>query len=298
MAEGWRDGAGAFWIRARDFLTAPILTIGESAFSLTHVLKFILFAILLLWVSIQLRRALNRRIFPRLQVESGAADTLSNIVGWVVLVFGLLVGLQTAGVKLSALNVVFGAIGIGIGFGLQTVAANFVAGVIILIERPIQVGDRIEVGSLHGRVTRIKLRATEVLTNDNIAVIVPNSEFISQRVINWSRGGNRIRVRIPVHVAYGSDPDVVRRALFEAADGLEVVLKDPAPEVRLTGFGESALQFELLGWTREMLQRRGAFISRVNFAVLDALRRHDIRVPLPQREILVHWPEGGKPEVR
>jgi small-conductance mechanosensitive channel len=140
------------------------------------------------------------------------------------------------------------------------------------------------------------MRATEVLTNDNIAVIVPNSEFISQRVINWSRGGNRIRVRIPVSVAYGSDPDDVRRALLEAAEGVEAVLNDPAPDVRLTRFGDSALEFELLAWTREMLQRRGAFISRVNFAVLQSLKRHAIQIPLPQREVTVHWPDGGTPE--
>lgn len=288
MPDG-RRGA-AFWTRIHDALNAPLIAIGGASYSAAHLLKFVLFVALLLALGLWLRSVLRRRVFPRFQVEVGVAETLSGVVGWTVVALGLLIGLQTAGVKLSTLNVIFGALGIGVGFGLQTVVANLVAGVIILIERPIRVGDRIEVGTLHGQVTRIKFRATEVVTNDNIAVIVPNSEFISQRVINWSRGGNRIRVRIPVHVAYGSDPDAVRRALLEAAHGLDVVLRDPAPDVRLTGFGDSSLDFELLGWTSELLQRRGAFISRVNFAILDSLRRNGIQIPLPQREIRVHGP--------
>lgn len=276
-------------------LTTPIVSVGETSFSAAHILKFVVFVALLFWAAVGVRRALQRRVFPRFQVEGPVGDTLSGIVGWAVVALGLLIGLQTAGVKLSALNVVFGAIGIGIGFGLQSVASNFVAGVIILIERPIRIGDRIEVGTLHGRVSRVTIRATEVITNDNLSVIVPNSEFISQRVINWSRSGNRIRIRIPVPVAYGSDPEEVRRALLEAANGLDVVLKDPPPDVRLSRFGESSLDFELLGWTSEMLQRRGAFVSRVNFAILDSLARRGIRVPLPQREVTLHWDAGRAP---
>jgi len=287
------ESSGSFWSRAYEWLTAPMLTVGTSIVSPASLIKFSLFLVVLVWASIRLRRALRDRFFPRFQVDVSVAETLGNMTGYAVFFLGLLVGLQTMGVKLSALHVVFGAVGIGVGFGLQTIASNFVSGVIILIEKPIQIGDRIQLGELHGRVQRIKIRATEIVTNDNIAVIIPNSDFISQRVFNWSRGGNRIRVKIPVHVAYDSDPDRVRQALLEAADGLDVVLKDPAPEVRLTRFGDSSLDFELLGWTSEMLHRRGAFISCVNFAILESLKKHGLEVPYPHRTVTVEWSSPG-----
>jgi len=279
----------SLWSRAYEWLTMPMFTVGTSILSPASLIKFALFLVALVWVSIRLRRALRDRFLPRLQVDASAAETLGNMTGYTIIVLGLLVGLQTLGVKLSALHVVFGALGIGVGFGLQTIASNFVSGVIILMEKPIQIGDRVQLGELHGRVEKIKIRATEIVTNDNIAVIVPNSEFISQRVVNWSRGGNRIRVRVPVHVAYGSDPERVRQALLEATNRVDEVLKNPAPEVRLTRFGESSLDFELLGWTSEMLHRRGAFISRVNFAVLESLEKHGLEVPYPHRNVTLEW---------
>jgi len=283
------EASGSLAGRLYSWLTAPLLSVGDSSLSAASLLKFVVFVVVLVWASIRIRRALRNRWLPRLQVDPSVAETLGTMTGYAVLVLGLLVGLQTLGVKLSALHVVFGALGIGLGFGLQTIASNFVSGLIILGEKPIQIGDRIQLGELHGRVARIKIRATEIVTNDNISVIIPNSEFISQRVVNWSRGGNRIRVRIPVRVAYGSDPKRVREALLEAANGLDALLKDPAPDVRLTGFGESSLDFELLAWTSEMLQRRGAFISMVNLAVLDALNRHGLEIPYPQRTVTMNW---------
>lgn len=284
--EEWTSETIVPWLRAANaWLTAPLFTIGDAAFSVASLLKFLLFVVLVVWLSRWFRRWLTRRMFPRLHVEVGTAEALANMVGYLMIALGLLVGLQATGIELSALTVLFGALGVGVGFGLQTIASNFVSGIIILMERPIQVGDRIQLGELHGRVSRVKIRATEILTNDNIAVIVPNSEFISQRVINWSRGGNQIRIRVPVHVAYGSDLDQVREALLEAAGSLDVVLKDPKPEVRMTGFGDSALEFELLGWTRELLHRRGAYISRLNFAIHETLKGHGIEIPFPRRDV-------------
>ncbi|MGE0394326.1 MAG: mechanosensitive ion channel family protein [Vicinamibacterales bacterium] len=165
--------------------------------------------------------------------------------------------------------------------------SNFVSGLIILLERPIEVGDRIQIGELHGRISRISMRATEVLTNDTIAVIVPNKDFITQQVINWSRGGNRIRVHVPVGVAYESDPEAVRAALLEAARSVPHVLLDPPPSVRWVAYGDSALQFELLAWTQEMLHRRGEMVSQLNFAIHGAFRRHGIAIPFPQRDLHV-----------
>jgi len=294
MGRQWTREAVWEWLRtAYGWLIEPFATIGKTPISATTVLKFLVFLVLVFWSARTIRRVLSRRVLPRFGVEAGAAYALGNLTSYAVLTIGLLIGIQTAGIDLSTLTVLAGALGVGIGFGLQTMASNFVSGLILLLERPIQVGDRIQVGELHGRVIRIRARATEILTNDNISVIVPNHEFTSQRVINWSHGDAKIRIRVPVGVAYGSDVGRVRTALLEAADNVPAVLKEPEPRVRLTGFGDSSIDFEILVWTRELLQRRGECISRVNFAIHDSLRRHGIQIPFPQRDL--HLKSGPLP---
>ncbi len=276
-----REWASTFYF----WVTQPLFSFGDASISVGTLLKLgFLFAMVAL-VAGTVRRLLARRIFPRLRIERGLAYALSNIAFYIFVVLGTFISLEATGVDLSAITVLFGALGVGIGFGLQTIVSNFVSGLILLLERPIQVGDHIEMGSLHGTVTRIQMRATEVLTNDNIAVIVPNNELTGQQVINWSRGGDTIRIRIPVGVSYGSDVKKVSAALMEAAAAVPEMLKHPAPHVRLTGFGDSSIDFELLGWTRELLQRRGLFISRVNYAIHEALRQNGIEIPFPQRDL-------------
>ena len=281
-------------------LTYPLFTVGDASFSASSLLKLVGVLFLILWIGRMVRRVLLKRVFPRLGIDTGLAHALSNITNYVVIFFGLLVALQASGINLGTLTVLFGALGVGIGFGLQTIAANFVSGLVLLIERPIQVGDRVQVGDLHGRVNHINIRATEVLTNDNIAVIVPNSEFVSQRVVNWSVGGDSRRHRIPVGVSYRCDPQLVKKALLEAAAEEATVLREPPPHVRLTGFGDSALDFELVVWTRELLHRRGLFFSNVNYKIHAALKRHGLEIPFPQRDLhlrsSVPLPLGGSPE--
>jgi len=301
----WLSETGHDWYAASyTWLTEPLFTVGKESFSAANILKLLLFVIVLIWASRGLRRFLASRVLPGLKIDPGTSYALANLVSYCVMTVGLLVGLQTSGVNLSTLTVIFGALGVGIGFGLQTIAANFISGLIILLERPIQVGDRIQLGELHGRVVRIRARATEVLTNDNIAVIVPNSDFISQRVINWSHGDDKIRIRVPVGVSYESDVGEVKKALLEAAGTVDALLKEPAPSVRLTAFGDSAIRFELLVWTSQLLQRRGECVSRVNFAIHETLRRYGIEIPLPQHELRLRTPippkavETGGPEIR
>jgi small-conductance mechanosensitive channel len=272
------------------WLTYPFLPIGDSSFSVASMLKLLAFLTIVIWLARTLKRALISRVFPRAHIDTGTGEALGTVIFYLLLVLGLLVGLQASGIDLTALTVVFGAIGVGIGFGLQTIASNFISGLIILFERPIRVGDRIQIGQLHGRVLRIRARATEVMTNDGISVIVPNSEFISQQVVNWSHGGNRIRVKVPVSVAYGSDIGEVRAALLEAAESVSAVLKDPPPRVRHDGFGDSSLQFQLLAWTTELLHQRGEFVSRLNYAIHEALERHGIEIPFPQRDLRFRMP--------
>ncbi len=175
--------------------------------------------------------------------------------------------------------------GIGIGFGLQNITNNFVSGLIILFERPIKVGDRIEVGNVAGDVVNISARATTVVTNDNIAIIVPNSEFTSSTVINWSYTDRDVRFNIPVGVSYSSDPEVVGKLLLEVAHDHAGVLKEPKPDVLFEEFGESSLNFVLRVWTRDYTTRPGVFKSELNYRISKKFKEHGIEIPFPQRDI-------------
>jgi len=281
------DGIAERLAQIWGWLTAPIVSVGGTAFSAFDLVKLLLALAIVMVAARLIRRALSDRVLPRLHVEPGVAYAISNIFFYVFAAVGTLVVVQSSGINLTALTVLLGALGVGVGFGLQEIASNFVSGLIILLERPIEVGDRIQVGDLDGRVTRINMRATEVLTNDAIAVIVPNKDFIALRVVNWSRGGDSIRVHVPIGVAYGTDLDLVRRALLESAAAVTEVLPDPAPAVRLVSYGDSSINFELLVWTRDLLQQRFELVSRVNFAIEAAFRRHSVQIPFPQRDLHV-----------
>src|SRR5436190_8300708 len=189
------------------------------------------------------------------------------------------------GLNLTSLAVVAGAVGVGIGFGMQNIVHNFVSGLIILAERPIAIGDRIEVGGVAGQVKQIRLRSTTVLTNDNIAYIVPNSDFITHTVINWSHGDLKVRIRLKVSAAYGTDPVYLERLLLEVALAHPKVLRQPAPSVFFCGFGDSALEFELAVWTVEMISQPRQFKSELYFAIEKTLREHRIEIPFPQRDL-------------
>ena len=207
------------------------------------------------------------------------------------MVIGFYMAFQFVGIDLSSLAFIAGAVGVGIGFGLQNIINNFVSGIIIFAEQPIAIGDRIEMGGVAGRVKKISLRSTTVVTNDNITMIVPNGDFISQTVTNWSHGDPKVRIRIPIGVAYGTDTTLVERLLLEVAAENKKTLKDPEPSVFFTTFGESSLDFELAVWTSEMAQSPRRFISNINFAIDQKFREHDIEIPFPQRDL--HVRSGG-----
>lgn len=245
------------------------------------------------WILARLVRWLVVHRMPaRASVALGTRYAIGRILGYLILFLGLTVALQSIGFNLAALAVFGGALGLGLGIGLQDVAKNFISGLIILFERPVQVGDRIEIGDVTGDVMEVRARATIVRTNDEVHLIVPNSKFISETVTNRSFGRRRVRYRIPVSVAYGSDPRTVEAALIEAAGRPESVLRDPPPAVWFRQFGESSLDFDLLCWTSAMLERPGAFRSELNFLVYDALKSHGIEVPFPQRDLHIRTAPG------
>ncbi len=231
------------------------------------------------------RRVVVQRVLAGTRLTAGIRYAIGRFLGYLILFFGTVVALETLGVHAGALAAFGAALGIGIGFGLQDIARNFISGLILLIERPVQVGDRIEVGNVSGDVVEIRSRATVVRTNDDIHLIVPNSRFISDTVINHSFGKSRVRRRIPVRVASSSNPREVETVLVEAARSSANVLSDPPPTVRLRGFGDSSLDFELLCWTATRLNLPGAFRSELNFLVHEALTKHGIQLPSPQHDV-------------
>lgn len=249
------------------------------------LLSLLVLSILLIYVSSKLKGVLVNRVLGRTSLDIGARQAIGTILRYVLVTVGFLVILQTFGIDLTTLNVLAGAVGIGVGFGLQNVANNFISGLIILMERPIKVGDRIEVDDVHGEVTAIGARSTIVRTNDNIAIIVPNSKFISENVINWSFDGGVVRFRIPVGVSYDSDVDLVTELLVQAAAENEDVADTPPPAVRFLRFDDSSLYFELRAWSRAKLHRPGLLTSNLNFAILKKFRENGIEIPFPQRDL-------------
>lgn len=273
-----------------------LFEIGETTVTLWTLLSALVLIALFVALTGRLRRWIVDRLLARAGIDVGAREATGTIIRYVLLVIGFIVIMQTIGIDLTILNVLAGTLGIGVGFGLQNIVNNFVSGLIILFERPIKVGDRIEVGDVHGRVMRIGARSATILTNDNIAIIVPNLKFITDNVVNWSHGDEKVRFRVPVTVAAGSDIHLVERLLLEAARGDEDVLDDPGPGVRLLRFGENGLDFELRAWSQTLVQRKGYLTSKLNYAIHDKFAEHGIEIPNPQRDVHIRSGSPDKPE--
>jgi small-conductance mechanosensitive channel len=268
-----------------NFLSTRLFRVGETAVTVSSLLLALAILIASLVLSRLARSFVADRLLGRTRLAVGTRYAIGRVFGYVILALGILVALQPLGVNATTLAVFGGALGIGIGFGLQDVVKNFVAGLIILVERPVQVGDSIEIDDVVGTVTEVRARATVLRTNDDIYLIVPNSKFISETVVNRSFGKRQVRYSIPVGVAYGTDSKAVEEALLEAAARSENVLREPPPRVWFREFGESSLNFELLCWTSKLLHSAGAFRSELNHLVYDSLRGRGIEIPFPQRDV-------------
>ena len=232
-------------------------------------------------------------------IESGPRYTLVRLIQYSVWLIGILIALKMLNVGLTALAVVAGVLGVGIGFGLQGIVANFVAGLVLLFERPVGVNDFVTTGDIEGKVLEIGFRSTRIVTNDNISIIVPNAQLIDGTMINWSHGDSRVRIHVPVGVAYGSDVELVERTLLNVAAGCVGVLKKPASRVWFRGFGDSSLDFELRVWTDEPINHEH-LRSQLNFEIDTAFRDEEIRIPFPQRDLHIKSPGGSssdQPEI-
>ncbi|MFC2142407.1 mechanosensitive ion channel family protein [Acidobacteriota bacterium] len=260
------------------------LTVGAMSISLGDILAFIL----TLWISILLARfirfMLGEEVLPRMTLPRGVPGAVSFTAYYLILVLGFLLALSAAGIEWSRFAILAGALGIGIGFGLQNLVNNFVSGLILIFERPIKVGDTIEFSSLRGQVMRIGIRSSTIRTWEGAEVIVPNGNLISSEVINWTLSDRKRRLKVPVGVAYGTDPNLVLGILTTVAQDHKDVLDDPEPKATLKGFGESSLDFELRYSIREF--EDWVWIkSEITLGILDALKTAEIEIPFPQRDL-------------
>jgi small-conductance mechanosensitive channel len=226
-------------------------------------------------------------------MEVGLQDSITTITVYVVWMLGILIALHVFGLNTASLAVAFGALGIGLGFGLQNIFNNFISGIILLFERPIQVGDDVEVNGIWATVKKINVRSTVVQTYDNASLIIPNADFVSTQVTNWSFKDKRLRRNILIGVAYGSDVTLVRDTLLEIAQKTPKVLKVPAPDVLFTDFGDSALIFRLRLWTDidSMLKVETA----IRFEIDRLFRERGIEISFPQRDVHIRsWLPAAK----
>jgi small-conductance mechanosensitive channel len=274
----------------KEFFNIRLFTLNGNDFTLWTVFVSIFFIVMLVIASGIISRLLKNKVLTRYKMDVGLREAIGKLFKYVLIFLGIIIIFSTVGVDLSAFTVLLGTLGVGIGFGLQNITANFVSGISLLIERPVKVGDRIEVGETSGDVVKIGLRATIILTNDNIAIIVPNSDFITKEVINWSYNEKDVRLRIPVGVSYASDVRLVEKLLLEVAASNADVLESPAPAVRFTGLGDSALKFELRIWTTSLSHRPGKITSDLYFGIFETLKNNDIEIPFPQRVVHINNP--------
>jgi len=282
----WKDLKNIFY-EIREYLNIPIITISKTEITLWTIVYFIFLTVILFYVTSKLRKWIVYKVLAKSRIDLGVRVAVGTIFRYIILVIGLIIVLQTVGIDLSTVTILAGALGIGIGFGLQNITSNFVSGIIILFERPIKVGDRIEVGKVSGDVVRISMRSTTIVTNDNISVIVPNSDFISSTVINWSHIDRNVRLNFPVGVSYRENPENIKKILLEVAAENEGVLREPKPDVLFSDFGESYLEFNLRIWTREFINRPGVLKSQLYYAIFKKFRETGIEIPYPHRDIIL-----------
>ncbi len=279
--------------RIVEHLSVPLFSLAGSTFTLWMLVYLVFFSVLLVFAASRINRIVAYRILANSRIDLGVRIAIGSIVKYALLTIGFVIILQTAGIDLSSITILFGALGVGIGFGLQNITNNFVSGLIILFERPIKVGDRIEVSGIAGDVVDISMRATTIVTNDNISIIVPNSEFISSTVINWSHTDRNVRFNFPVGVSYREDPLKIRDLLLDIALDHPGILKEPRPDVLFTEYGDSALMFNLRVWTSEYVNRPGVLKSQLYYEISRRFREAGVEIPFPQRDIHIkEMPKG------
>ena len=287
----------AWLVRVLDYvgLLEPTLSFGKTVLALKlergsisvsveDVLAFVLTVWAAYLLSAFIRFVLEEDVYPRTKVPHGMAYAASRLLHYVILALGFVVGVGVLGVDLTKVTVLVGALGVGLGFGLQSVVNNFVSGLILLFERPIHVGDTVEAGNIQGQVQRIGIRSSIVRTGQGAEIIVPNSQLVSEQVTNWTLSDQLRRVDLPVGVNYSASPQKVIEVLEAVATANPMVLKNPRPQVLFVGFGDSSINFELRAWT-DQFNEWGKIRSELAVAVYDAVQGAGMSFPFPQRDV-------------
>jgi small-conductance mechanosensitive channel len=274
------------WEQIRTVLDSTFVTMGSVKVTPMVLITTVLILAVTAIFSKILIRFLKRNVYTQAHISEGVQESISRVLHYTIMTCGGFVALNNIGLDLTGIAAIGAVLGVGIGFGLQNLANNFISGLVMLFERPIQVGDFVDVAGVLGKVRSINARSTTVDTQDNVSIIVPNSHFISQNVTNWSYRDVRTRIHVPIHVALDSDAELVRSVLLDVGRAHSSVLSDPEPRVQFLAFGESALQFVLLVWINDPPQQ--FFIrSDLNFAIATKFREKGIQIPFPQRDLHV-----------
>ncbi len=239
-----------------------------------------------------LRDYLEFQVYPALNVDAGVAHAIDTFIIYSIAVIGALAALEAVGLGIGTITLFAGAFGIGLGFGLQSIANNLASGMTIIFSRSLRRGDIVTVGDTIGVVEEVGIRATRMRTRDDVEYLVPNSEFVSGKIINWTRSNPHARLHVPLGVSYGADPVRVREILVGVAEGAETVVKYPPPEVWFIGFGDSSLNFELLVWMNIRINSRKKVASDLYFAIFEAFKEAGIEIPFPQRDLHIRSAEG------
>lgn len=266
-----------------------LFSVNQTPITLLSLFVFVLVIATFYVLAQGIQRLLRNRILKRVALSTATQYTLIRISQYIIWVIGAIIAFQFIGIDLSALAVVFGFLSVGIGFGLQNLTSNFISGIILLFEQHINVGDRVTVADTEGNVVEINIRSTTIRSLNNVAIVVPNSEFISATVINWSHGDPKTRLEIDVGVSYQSDLEVVIRSMLEAGTEHPEVLREPHPLVWFMGFGDSAWNMRLLVWVDNPHGRRQVQ-SDINCTIVRKFRENGVEIPFPQRDLHVRSP--------
>lgn len=294
----WLENFADIWEQLKGYVNYKFV-IGKIEFTLSSVVQGFVVLLIAVFISRWLRKLFERRMSEKTRVDPGIRYTVMRLIHYFIITVGLLFALQIGfSLDLTSIAVVFTALSVGIGFGLQFIAGDLASGFILLFERPVRIGDFVTITGpdsklVEGRVQSINLRTTVIITNDNIAAIVPNHNLVNENLVNWSYSGRRSRLSVPVGVSYDSDIDLVTKTLLRAAEGVQFVLEEPKPAVQFLEFADWSLNFRLLVWT-DRPRRHPTIKSEINYRIRKLFLEEGIEIPFPQSEFRVR---GGRIKV-
>ncbi|MEP3248239.1 MAG: mechanosensitive ion channel domain-containing protein [Sneathiella sp.] len=274
-----------------EFLDSLSFTFGETDISMLKIVKGVVASIIVFWICLGLSKFAEGQVHKSKALTPSVQVLLAKLIRVGLIAVAIMVVLSNSGINITAFAVFGGALGVGIGFGLQKVVSNLISGVILLLDKSIKPGDVIEVGQTYGRVHAMGARYASVITRDSMEFLIPNEDLITQQVVNWSYSSKNVRLRTPIGVGYGSDIPAVIELVEAAAASEDRVLGNPAPRCLMQGFGDNSIDLELRFWISDPEQGCGNIKSDVLIAVWKTFRDNDVDIPFPQRDIRVEMVE-------